>query len=217
MVSQSDTAAFGGRSVYSTVADSSNPIDGVSGTATCTFSVPATGTYRFWVRLNASVSQADSMYVSVDSEAVTATTHIFDMGENLTCPGSLSPDQYDSWWGEGWKWVVMTDRSSNCKGTTTVPGYERADASGGNGGVVLTAGTHTLQFINREVSSGSSALLDYVIVTSDFGFQPSDFALTPTPTPTPSTKPHPHWCNGKLGWHTHAYSAPHVHRPCPWR
>ena len=216
MVNGADATVNGGQYTYSTVADSTDPIDGVSGTATCTFTVPTTATYRAWVRLRANAPQADSMYVSIDGEPVTATTHIFDMGEEYACPGADQPDEYDSWWGVGWQWVTLKDRSSNCKGTTTVPGYERSDTVGGaTGGFVLTAGQHTMTFTNREVTAGSSALLDYVIVTSDFNFQPNDNALTPTPVPVPFR--HPHQCNGKLGWHSHPYSGPHRHVPCPWR
>lgn len=214
MVTGVDATIFGGRYIYSTVADSSNPIDGVSGTATCTFTVPTTAKYRVWVRLKTDVPQADSMYFSLDGAPVTASTHIFDMGESYQCPSGATPDEYDSWWGNGWTWVIMKDRSSNCRGTTNVPGYEASDSSGAAEGLTMTAGQHTLQFINREISSGSSALLDYVIITSDFNFTPSDSSLTPTPTPAPFR--HPHICNGKLGWHSHSYSGAHKHVPCPW-
>lgn len=214
MATVNDATVFGGKYVHSTVADTSNPIDGSSGTATCTFSVPTTATYHAWVRVNTASSAADSMYVSIDSAPVTATTHIFDMGEQYNCPAASNPDEYSSWWGIGWQWVTLKDRSQNCRGTTTVPGYEKADTPGAGGGFTLTAGQHTMQFINREVSSGDSAWIDYVIVTSDPNFTPNDSALTPTPTPAPYR--HPHLCNGKLKWHSHPYTQPHRHVPCPW-
>ena len=211
MVTGADSTAFGGLEIHSTVADTTNPIDGASGTATCTFTVPSTALYRIWVRANSASSAADSMYVSIDGEAVSTTARIAGFGEQYACPSQSIPDEYESWWGQGWQWVKLKDRQKNCRGTTTVDGYERSDSAGGPEGVTLTAGQHTIQFINRETSGGLSVLLDYVIVTSDFSYEPNDSALTPTPTPGPIC--HFDLCNGKGKKHC---APPHGKSQCPW-
>jgi hypothetical protein len=204
MATTLDSTAYNGAYVSSSVDGTTTPSSG--GTALCTFSVPTTAVYRFWTRVSTPDSTKDSMYAEIDSEGVDSSHHIFDMGENVSCPDSGNPGQRDTFWGRGWTWTVLHDRGQNCSGTST-SGYERADTQGGPEGVTLSAGTHTIKFYGREVG----AQLDKVIVTSDFSYQPNDFSLTPTPTPQPFC--HFDLCNGRAKRHC---SPPHAKSQCPW-
>lgn len=182
MRTQSDSTAFGGQYVDSTASGSTVPADG--GTATCPFSLASPGVYRVWARVKVASGSADSMYFEFNSEGVTSSTHIFDMGEDRPCPSDPDyPGGYDQLWGQSWTWTVLKDRSQNCAGISTGTfGYERGDSTSGNPGTALPAGPNTLKIYGREVG----AQIDKVYITSDFLYQPNDSALTPTPTRTPS-------------------------------
>lgn len=219
MASVSDATASNGFYVATTVAGDVTPASG--GTAVCTFKVGADGWYRGWARVQSQDDggNTDSFFIRWDSETAPAgstpgpSTHIFDIAEQITCPPASQPAP--SSWGLGWVWNIVNDRSVNCNGSTTVPGYERTTTSGDSTpGQFLSAGTHTLTVYGREVG----AKIDRIIITTNLSYDPrASVSLTPTPSVQTCRK----WvcCKNKCGYITVPCSAinRNYSRPCVWR
>lgn len=180
-----DPDASGSAYVDSTVSGQTVPASG--GTAVCTFRVDTAGRYRVHVRRKAPNANADSMYASINGEAVTSSTHIFDMGESKDC----TTGNYEHFWenvdGFHFVWSSLKDRAQNCAGLSGSAGvgYERSQVSGGSVGVDLTAGNNTITFYGREIGAG----VDKVTVTSNLSYDPNDIVSPVRPTPRIGTKP----------------------------
>ena len=112
-----------------------------AGTAAWSVDVAEPGTYYVWGRVRADSDIHDSFFVKVDSGA----EDIFDVAENK--------------WSPNWQWSRL-----NGRGGTEVPlTIDPRTFS-------LSAGSHTLTFRGREVSTW----LDRVIVTDDPTFVPTE-------------------------------------------
>ncbi len=113
MVSVSDSTAFGGKYIVTSTAN--------SGTGSWAFSVPSSGTYYVWCRVQAPTSEKDSFFVKMDSGA---------------------EDVYDVAWGNWssiWQWNRLNGRGGTNVSLTLNPRT-----------FSLSAGTHTLVFRGRE-------------------------------------------------------------------
>lgn len=192
MVSVSDSTAHGGAYIKTTVSGAAVPASG--GTATCSITVPATGTYTVWGHAQIPDSSSDSFYLGVDGETVDVTGPIWDIGEAKQPCDAVTGCSLVSYFEDSpnaWYWNRLNWRDGTYCTACTGHGPERK--------LTLTAGTHTLLIYGRE----PGAFLDYIYMTTDSGYIPAD--TTPTPTP-------PAGCKRMLRCHGRAKQ---VYLPCP--
>ncbi len=109
-----------------------------AGRAVYSFDIPADGSYVVWGRVIANDSASDSFYVTVDGQ----TPMVWH-----TMQGGV----------DTWIWDVVTERDFSAAFDTTSPNVYQ-----------LSAGTHTIEFAQRE----DGAKLDRILITNDPGYVP---------------------------------------------
>lgn len=112
-----------------------------SGTGAWSFSAPTASTYYVWGRVLSPNPQQDSFFVKMDS----GSEDIYDTAEGT--------------WSSNWQWTRLNGRGAAGVPLTINPRT-----------FSLSAGSHTLTFRGREVSTK----LDRVIVTTDGSFVPTE-------------------------------------------
>lgn len=122
---------------------------GGRGVAAYTFTVPTSGQYVIWCRVLGVSGTKDSFYVSVDG----GPEDVFDMAENR--------------WSPDWQWTVVNGRGGTSEPLRVNPRV-----------FMLSAGTHSIVFRGREISSG----LDKFVITSDRQFAPAQAPIAPVIT-----------------------------------
>jgi hypothetical protein len=118
----SDVQAFGGKYIFTTATD--------SGTATWTFSVPASGSYYVWSRVMAPDGEHDSFYAKANG----GPEDVYDDAEGT--------------WSPSWQWTVLNGRNGTGIPLAVDPRI-----------VTLSAGTNTFVFRGRETNSGVDRIL----------------------------------------------------------
>jgi S-layer homology domain len=122
MTVASDVQAYGGKYVFTTATD--------AGTATWTFTVPASGSYYVWSRVLAPDGEHDSFYAKANA----GSEDIYDDAEGT--------------WSPSWQWTVLNGRDGTGIPLTLNPRI-----------LTLSAGTNSFTVRGREMNSKLDRIL----------------------------------------------------------